>query len=56
MPISTAKKDDFVASSNAWIIPAEFRSFYEDLTSNHKFVDQSPLPDVTGEYTDTDED
>jgi len=56
MPISPAKNDDFMALSNAWIIPAEFRSFYENLTSNHKFIDKSPLPDATGEDTDTDED
>ena len=56
LAIAQAKKDDLLSLCNSGIIPAEFRNFYEKLPSNGKLADKLPVPDVTEEDMDTDED
>ena len=55
-PIAKAKKDDLLSLCKTGIIPSEYKQFYVNLPADNKLVDKLPLPDVTEEYMDTDED
>ena len=51
-PISQLKKRDLLDLCNSLVIPAMYRSFYEDMPTSKAQKDRLPVPDVLDEESD----